>query len=139
MVEGKRARALNVRMLDAEVEMLTELAELEGVSVSEWIRNIVRVQHAITVGRSAKPVKKTSTAAKPKSKIASSAVHTDAPSLQKAGSRMIVFVPEPGNSLGRMLDPQRDADEIRKAVAAYAKRNKLGAEWVRSKKVELGV
>jgi hypothetical protein len=51
MVEGRRERVLNVRLLEAETAMLSELAEQEGVSVSEWIRNIIRVQHALSRAR----------------------------------------------------------------------------------------
>jgi hypothetical protein len=50
MVDRKRERALNVRMLDAETEMLAKLAEREGVSVSEWIRNAIRVQYTLAFG-----------------------------------------------------------------------------------------
>lgn len=42
-----RTRVLNVRMLESEMEMLNALAEREGVSVSEWIRIIVRREHAL--------------------------------------------------------------------------------------------
>lgn len=55
MVERKRERLLNVRMLDAETDMLARLADREGLSVSEWIRNTIRVQYALAFGqRSAK-------------------------------------------------------------------------------------
>jgi len=56
MVERKRDKLLNVRMLETETAMLAELAEHDGVSVSEWIRNVVRREHALTFG--AKPRKK---------------------------------------------------------------------------------
>src|SRR5262245_56408978 len=52
MVDRRRERALNVRMLDAETEMLANLAEHEGVSVSEWIRNVVRTQYTLAFGSS---------------------------------------------------------------------------------------
>jgi hypothetical protein len=55
MVEGKRDRVLNVRLLEAEVEMLGELAETEGVSQSEWIRNVIRAQHAVLQASKPKP------------------------------------------------------------------------------------
>src|SRR5262245_60187571 len=42
-----RTRLVNVRMLDAEVTMLAELAELEGVSQSEWVRNVIRREHTL--------------------------------------------------------------------------------------------
>ena len=57
MVDGKRVRLLNVRLLESEAAMLTELAEREGVSQSEWIRNVIRVQHALS--QAAKPSKRT--------------------------------------------------------------------------------
>lgn len=47
MVERKREHALNVRLLEAETQMLQELAERDGVTVSEWIRNIIRSQHLL--------------------------------------------------------------------------------------------
>jgi hypothetical protein len=47
MVDRKRDRALTVRVLEAELEMLSELAELEGVNASEWIRNTIRREHAV--------------------------------------------------------------------------------------------
>jgi len=56
MVERKRTRALNVRMLDTELTMLTELAEHDSVSLSEWIRNVIRREHLLTFG--AKPRRK---------------------------------------------------------------------------------
>ena len=45
---------LNVRVLDAEMEMLGELAQREGVSMSEWIRNCVRREHALLGAKAAK-------------------------------------------------------------------------------------
>lgn len=48
MVERKRDRALTVRMLEIELDMLAALAEQEGVSVSEWIRNTIRREHVLT-------------------------------------------------------------------------------------------
>jgi hypothetical protein len=35
-------------MLQAELDMLADLAEHEGVSVSEWIRNAIRREHVLT-------------------------------------------------------------------------------------------
>ena len=56
MVERKRDRALTVRVLDAELEMLGELAEHEGVTASEWIRNVIRREHVVAFG--ARPAKR---------------------------------------------------------------------------------
>jgi hypothetical protein len=47
MAVRKRDRGLAVRMLDSELTMLAALADHEGVSSSEWIRNIIRREHAI--------------------------------------------------------------------------------------------
>ena len=58
MVERRRTRVLNVRLQEAEVEMLSELAELEGMSVSEWIRTIIRQKHTLAFGGRTTPVKK---------------------------------------------------------------------------------
>lgn len=58
VVERKRDRALTVRMLEAEVGMLAELADRDGVSVSEWIRNTIRKEHVLAF--SAKPSKRPS-------------------------------------------------------------------------------
>ncbi len=49
-----RSKTTNVRMLPAEHSMLHELAEHEGISISEWIRNQVRREHALTFERSRK-------------------------------------------------------------------------------------
>ncbi len=46
-----RSKTTNVRMLPAEHSMLHELAEHEGISISEWIRNQVRREHALTFER----------------------------------------------------------------------------------------
>ena len=53
---SNRTRALNVRMLDSETAMLAELAEAEGVSISEWVRNVVRREHALALA--SKPKRK---------------------------------------------------------------------------------
>ena len=53
-----RMRMLNVRILEAETELLAELAEREGVSISEWIRNVVRREHAIAFSSAVLPRKK---------------------------------------------------------------------------------
>lgn len=42
-----RDRVLNVRLIESEAAMLAALAEREGMSVSEWIRTTIRVQHAL--------------------------------------------------------------------------------------------
>jgi hypothetical protein len=54
MVERKREKLLNVRVLDAEMEMLGELAQRESVSMSEWIRNCIRREHALLGATAAK-------------------------------------------------------------------------------------
>lgn len=53
-----RTRALNVRMLESEATMLAELAAHEGVSISEWVRNIVRREHVLKLGDRPSPKKK---------------------------------------------------------------------------------
>lgn len=42
-----RNRLLNVRLLETETAMLAELATTEHVTVSEWIRNVIRREHTI--------------------------------------------------------------------------------------------
>ena len=42
---------------DAEMEMLSELAQRESVSMSEWIRNCIRREHALVGAKAAKRVK----------------------------------------------------------------------------------
>lgn len=42
-----RDRVLNVRLIESEAAMLAALAEQEGMSLSEWIRTTIRVQHAL--------------------------------------------------------------------------------------------
>lgn len=46
-----RDRVLNVRLIESEAAMLTALAEREGMSLSEWIRTTIRVQHALAFSR----------------------------------------------------------------------------------------
>jgi predicted HicB family RNase H-like nuclease len=58
MVERKREKLLNVRLLESETDMLAELAEREGVTVSEWIRNVIRVQHALLPAKPSKRSKR---------------------------------------------------------------------------------
>lgn len=57
MVERKREKGLTVRMLEAELTMVAELADKDGVSVSEWIRNVIRREHLLAFG--AQPKRKT--------------------------------------------------------------------------------
>lgn len=49
-----RNRLLNVRLLETETAMLAELAAAEHVSVSEWIRNVIRREHALAFRASPK-------------------------------------------------------------------------------------
>jgi uncharacterized protein (DUF1778 family) len=58
MVERKRTRNLNVRMLDDELAMLDAIAEREGISVSDWVRQTVRAAFRKAFGADAKPPKK---------------------------------------------------------------------------------
>lgn len=57
MAERKRGRLLTVRMNDAEMMMLETLSGLEGLSASEWVRNIVRREHTLAQA-AAKPAKR---------------------------------------------------------------------------------
>ena len=52
-----RPRALTVRMAENEVAMLKELADRDGVSVSDYIRLFVRRSHTEAFG-AAKPAMK---------------------------------------------------------------------------------
>lgn len=45
MVEPKREKTLNVRMLDEELAMLDAVAANEGISVSAWVRQHVRAAY----------------------------------------------------------------------------------------------
>ena len=56
MAERRREKLLTIRVNEAEMAMVFELAEDEKVGVSEWIRNIIRREHAIA--SVAKPSKK---------------------------------------------------------------------------------
>jgi hypothetical protein len=58
MVERKRTKALNVRMTDDELSMLDAVAERDGISVSDWIRQVVRGAFRKAFGADAKPPKK---------------------------------------------------------------------------------
>lgn len=44
----KRQRLLTVRTNEAEMDMVQALADLEGISVSEWVRNTIRREHTLT-------------------------------------------------------------------------------------------
>ena len=46
----RRQRLLTVRTTEAEMDMVQALADLEGLSVSEWVRNMIRYEHALTFG-----------------------------------------------------------------------------------------
>jgi len=50
MVERKRQRSLNVRLLEEEHQMLDVLSEREGLSVSDWVRHTVRTAYRKSVG-----------------------------------------------------------------------------------------
>jgi hypothetical protein len=44
-----RTALLNVRLLESEKRMLEGLAEIAGVTTSEWIRNTIRTEHVLTI------------------------------------------------------------------------------------------
>jgi predicted DNA binding CopG/RHH family protein len=52
-----REKRINVRVSEAEAEMLNELAEREGVSQSDYIRLFIRRAHAETFGSTKAPRK----------------------------------------------------------------------------------
>jgi hypothetical protein len=52
MGSSKRDRVLNVRLIESEAAMLAALAEREGMSVSDWVRVTLRVEHALAFGQS---------------------------------------------------------------------------------------
>ena len=58
MVERRRTKALNVRMLDEELAMLDAVAERDGISISDWVRQTVRAAYRKAFGDNAKPPKK---------------------------------------------------------------------------------
>ena len=61
MDNRKRVKALNVRMTDAELAMVAELAEHNGLTVSDTIRLLVRQAHrkeGLGGRRSSKPKRK---------------------------------------------------------------------------------
>ena len=43
----KRLKLLTVRTNETEMDMVQALADLEGLSVSEWVRNMVRREHTL--------------------------------------------------------------------------------------------
>ena len=43
----KRQKLLTVRTNKAEMDMVQALADLEGISVSEWVRNTIRREHTL--------------------------------------------------------------------------------------------
>jgi hypothetical protein len=49
--EKKRQGLLTVRVNDVEMRMVQELADAEGVGMSDYVRNLVRTEHALTFGR----------------------------------------------------------------------------------------
>jgi hypothetical protein len=51
MEQKKRHGLLTVRVNEAEMQMLQELADAEGVGMSDYVRNLVRTEHALTFGR----------------------------------------------------------------------------------------
>ena len=51
MVERKRQRLLTVRVNDAEMQMARELADAEGLGMSDYVRNLIRAEHALSFGR----------------------------------------------------------------------------------------
>ena len=55
MVERRRDKSLAVRMMESELQMLSELAERENVSVSEWLRNTIRKEHLLAFGARPSP------------------------------------------------------------------------------------
>jgi hypothetical protein len=50
MSARKRPKLLTVRTNETEMDMVQALADLEGLSVSEWVRNMIRYEHALTFG-----------------------------------------------------------------------------------------
>ena len=43
----KRLKLLTVRTNEAEMDMVQAVADDEGLSVSEWVRNIIRREHTL--------------------------------------------------------------------------------------------
>ena len=50
--DRRRQRLLNVRVNEDEKRMLEELADVEGLGMSDYVRHFIRAEHAITFGRS---------------------------------------------------------------------------------------
>jgi len=50
--DRRRERLVNVRVNEDEKQMLEELAEAEGLGMSDYVRNLIRAEHALTFGRS---------------------------------------------------------------------------------------
>ena len=51
MVERTRQRLLTVRVNEAEMKMVQDLADAEGLGMSDYLRNLIRAEHALTFGR----------------------------------------------------------------------------------------
>ena len=51
VAEKKRQGLLTVRVNDVEMRMVQELADAEGVGMSDYVRNLVRTEHTLTFGR----------------------------------------------------------------------------------------
>jgi hypothetical protein len=66
-------------------------------------------------------------------------VDEGAPYLDKACGETIVSAPDSSSSFGVLLSPHRDAEEVKSAVAFFAKRAGRDAAWIESKLRELGV
>ena len=50
IVIRKRQKLLTVRTNETEMDMVHALADLEGLSVSEWVRNMIRREHILAFG-----------------------------------------------------------------------------------------
>ncbi len=50
MAERRRVKTLNVRMLDDELSMIDAMAEREGISISDWVRQTVRASYRKAFG-----------------------------------------------------------------------------------------
>jgi antitoxin component of RelBE/YafQ-DinJ toxin-antitoxin module len=49
--ERRRQHLLNVRVNEDEKRMAQELADAEGLGMSDYVRNLIRREHALTFGR----------------------------------------------------------------------------------------
>ena len=56
--DRRRQRLLNVRVNDEEKRMLEELADAEGLGMSDYVRNLIRAEYALTFGRKRAATKK---------------------------------------------------------------------------------